>query len=146
MMRDFYISDDKALLNIELIHSFLSDSYWAKHIPLATVNLAIENSNCFGVYTSTHQQVGFARLITDKATFAYLADVFILPEHRNKGLSKKLMLFIQQHPDTQNLRRIVLATSDAHSLYSQFEFTPLSHPESFMEIWQPNIYRSANEQ
>lgn len=138
----YKINDDKALLDISVIHTFLSNSYWAKGIPLSTLKTAIENSLCFGVYDDKQKQVGFARMITDQATFAYLADVFILPENRKQGLSKKLVEFIQQHPALQGLRRIVLVTADAHELYSQFNFSSLSAPENYMECWQPNVYQN----
>jgi N-acetylglutamate synthase-like GNAT family acetyltransferase len=141
----YIISSDKAHLQIEVIHQFLSQCYWSKNIPLHTLTKAIEHSLCFGVYLTENdqmQQVGFARLITDHATFAYLADVFILKDHRGKGLSKKLISSIVEHPDTQGLRRIVLATADAHGLYSQYGFTSLNTPNIFMEIWQPTVYQS----
>jgi len=141
MPEKYFVSDDKNLLDISVVHQFLSQSYWSKGIPLYTLTKAIGNSQCFGVYTETKQQIGFARLITDHATFAYLADVFILNEHRGNGLSKKLMTYIKQHNSCQGLRRIVLATADAHDLYSQYGFTPLSNADSFMEIWQPEIYQ-----
>jgi len=140
MNNNYYLSDDKNLLDIDIIYNFLSNCYWSKNVPLATVKKAIENSLCFGVYTTEHQQVGFARMITDKATFAYLADVFILPEFRGQGLSKQLISYIKEHDELQGLRRIVLATADAHQLYQQYEFTSLNNPEYFMEIWQPNVY------
>ena len=139
MMNDFLqagyiISTDKSLLDINAIHQFLStDSYWAKNIPLTTVQKSIEGSFCFGMYHD-HQQVGFARVITDKATFGYLADVFIAEAHRGKGLSKWLMQTIMDHPELQEFRRWVLATKDAHALYEQFGFEPLSNPERFMRF------------
>ena len=141
MSEKYFVSDVKDLFDIEMIHGYLSQCYWSKGIPLATLSQAIKNSICFGVYDQSQQQVGFARLITDQATFAYLADVFILPDFQGNGLSKMLMGYIKQHPSCQGLRRMVLATADAHSLYQQYEFKPLNHPESFMEIWQPNIYQ-----
>ena len=140
MLENYIISDDSSLLDIAAIHKFLSQCYWSKGIPLATLNKAIENSLCFGVYTQKKEQVGFARLITDHATFAYLADVFILSEFRGNGLSKALMTYIKQHKSCQGLRRIVLATADAHELYQQYGFTPLNNADSFMEVWQPEIY------
>ncbi len=135
----YTISTDPQSLDISLIHAFLSQSYWAKDIPLAVVERSIRHSLCFGVF---HQdrQVGFARVITDFATFAYIADVFVLPEHRGRGVSKLLMKAIRAHPDLQGLRRLVLATRDAHGLYSQFGFQPLAQPESFMTIHNPGIY------
>ncbi|MGB4776062.1 MAG: GNAT family N-acetyltransferase, partial [Daejeonella sp.] len=127
-MRDIIISTDKSKLDISIIHNFLStESYWAKNIPLEIVEKSIQNSLCFGVYHYS-KQIGFARLITDYATFAYLADVFILPDYRRKGLSKLLMEEIKFHPDLQNLRRWLLGTADAHTLYQQFGFTPLARP------------------
>lgn len=139
----YAISTDPALLDINAIHRYLSqDSYWAKNIPLTVVERSVANSFCFGVYHSG-KQAGFARLITDKATFAYLADVFILPEHRGKGLSKWLVACIQAHPDVQGLRRWLLGTLDAHALYAQFGWKPL--PEElvprFMQLHNPDVYK-----
>ncbi|EJL3952063.1 GNAT family N-acetyltransferase, partial [Vibrio parahaemolyticus] len=115
-MQGYRISTDKKHLDFEVIHDFISGSYWASGIPKHTLEKAISNSFCFGVYDSHDSQVGFARLITDKATFAYLADVFIVENHRGKGLSKWLVESIVSHPDLQGLRRVVLATRDAHGL------------------------------
>lgn len=133
-MNDNYtINTDKTRLNVDLIHQFLSqESYWAKNIPRALVERSIDHSLCFGVYTGD-EQVGFARIITDYTTFAYLADVFILPAHRGRGLSKRLVQVITEHPDLQGLRRWVLITQDAHTLYEQFDFTALEHPERHMQ-------------
>lgn len=137
----FRISPDKALLDINMIHSYLSkESYWAKNIPLETVIRSVDNSLCFGVYED-NKQIGFARVITDNATFAYLADVFILPPYRGKGLSKQLISFITNYPSLQGLRRWMLATADAHGLYRQFGFSELNKPERMMEISRTNIYR-----
>lgn len=122
---DYLISTDPGLLNIEIVHTYLSqESYWAKNIPRNVVEKSVANSLCFGMYY-LEKQIGFARLITDKATFAYLADVFIIDEHRKKGLSKWLMEIIQVHPEVQGLRRWMLGTRDAHSLYEQFGWTAL---------------------
>lgn len=143
MNTDYYITNNKSQLDIDTIHHFLSHSYWAKNIPKKIVQTAIDNSLCFGVYSSSHQQVGFARVITDKATFAYLSDVFILTEHRKKGLSKRLVNKIKAHPELQKIRRFMLATADAHDLYLQYGFAPVKHPELFMEIWQPTIYQTS---
>ena len=127
------ISTDKSRLDIPLIHQFLSqEAYWSKNIPLEIVQRSIDNSLCFGVYHD-EQQVAFARVITDHATIAYLADVFVLPAYRGQGLSKQLVETICQWPTLQGLRRWVLATRDAHTLYEQFGFTPLNHPEWFMQ-------------
>lgn len=122
---DYLISTDPGLLNIDVIHTYLSQqSYWAKNIPRNVVVKSVANSLCFGVYFQ-EEQIGFARLITDKATFAYLADVFIIDGHRKKGLSKWLMEIVQAHPEMQGLRRWMLGTRDAHSLYEQFGWTAL---------------------
>ena len=138
--RDAYsISTDRSLLNIEIIHDFLSRTYWANGIPRETVERSIRGSMCFGVYDNG-QQVGFARVITDGVTFAYLADVFILESHRGQGLSKWLVATILAHPDLQGLRRFLLATRDAHGLYQQFGFTPLAQPERFMQLHRPDVY------
>lgn len=121
----YTISTDKRLLDLAVIHRYLSEeSYWAKRIPVDVVKRSVEHSLCFGIYTGA-QQVGFARLVTDKATFAYLADVFVLPAHRGRGLSKWLMNVIQSHPEVQGLRRWMLMTRDAQRLYTQFGWTEL---------------------
>lgn len=138
------ISDDKTLLDRPLIHRFLSArSYWAKGIPLETVNRSIENSLCFGLYREG-RQVGFARAITDCATFAWLADVFILEEQRGHGLGKHLLTAIKAHPALQGLRLFMLGTRDAHTLYEQFGFGPIKHVERFMEIRAENSYNCAS--
>jgi GNAT superfamily N-acetyltransferase len=137
LKKGFQISTDKNLLDFEMMYKYLSeDSYWAKGIPAERLKKAIENSLCFGVYKQ-NEQVGFARTVTDMATFAYICDVFILPEYRNLGLSKWLIQTIAGHPELQGLRRWSLATSDAHGLYSQFGFTLLSRPENWMEKFKP---------
>jgi GNAT superfamily N-acetyltransferase len=140
----YEISTDPSKLDIQLIHQYLSkESYWAGNIPLRVVERSVANSFCFGVYHG-NKQVGFARLVTDKATFAYLGDVFILEEHRGKGLSKWLLETIHAHPDMQGLRRWLLGTRDAHGLYKQFGWTPL--PEElvprFMQLHNPDVYRN----
>jgi GNAT superfamily N-acetyltransferase len=131
---------DKQRLDIGVIHAFLTQSYWSPGIPRAVVERAIANSLCFAVFHE-NSQVGFARVVTDKATFAYLADVFVLPEHRGKGLSKRLVEQVLQHPDLQGLRRMMLGTLDAHGLYAKYGFTPLAAPERVMEIHKPNVYK-----
>jgi len=129
----FTISTDKSKLDITVIHGYLSgQSYWAKNIPLQKVERCIVHSFCFGVYKD-REQVGFARLITDYTTYAYLADVFIVPEQRGQGLSKWLMDFITTNPEVQGLRRWVLATQDAHGLYAQFGFVPYDKPDRLMQ-------------
>jgi GNAT superfamily N-acetyltransferase len=136
---DFEVSTDPARIQVEMVHEFLTNSYWAKGIPIATVCRSIENSTCFSVYFSS-QQIGFARVISDRATFAYLADVFILPAYRGRGLSKWLMECILAHPDLQGLRRWVLATRDAHGLYASYGFTPVN-PDRWMELHDPDVYQ-----
>jgi GNAT superfamily N-acetyltransferase len=137
---DFVISTNKAKLDIQLIHTFLSkESYWAKDIPKHVVERSIEGSVCFGIYNND-QQVGFARVITDMATVAYLGDVFILEKFRGSGLSKWLMESIVQHPDLQGLRRWILLTRDAHRLYEKVGFKSLSNPDRYMELHNPNVY------
>lgn len=140
----FSISTDSTKLDLDIIYQFISQSYWAKGIPREIVEKALANSFCFGVYDEYGEQVAFARLITDKATFAYLADVFVVESQRGKGLSKWLVSNIVSHPELQGLRRMLLATSDAHGLYAQFGFTAIENPESLMQIWQPNIYKAAD--
>ena len=141
--KGYRISTEKSLLALTVIHQYLSEeSYWAQNIPLEVVKRAIENSLCFGLYYK-NTQIGFARVITDKSTFAYLADVFILPSHRGKGLSKWLLETIHAHTDLQNLRRWLLGTKDAHALYAHFGWEPL--PEEmvsrFMQLHNPDVYK-----
>ena len=138
---DYTINTDKTKLSIEYIHQYLSEqSYWAKGIPLHTVKRSIEGSVCFGIYKGA-KMVGFARVITDNATFGYLADVFIDEACRGQGLSKWLMEVILAHPDLQGLRRFMLATRDAHGLYRQFDFKELPNPEYMLAIVNPDIYK-----
>jgi GNAT superfamily N-acetyltransferase len=137
--KGFQISTDKSLLNVDVIYNYLNDdSYWAQGIPRDKLEKAIENSMCFGIYQQ-NVQAGFARVVTDHATFAYLCDVFILPIFRQKGLSKWLVQTIVNHPDLAGLRRWSLATADAQGLYSQFGFTQITRPERWMEIFTPYI-------
>ncbi|GAD88756.1 putative acetyltransferase [Vibrio halioticoli NBRC 102217] len=140
-MQGFRISTDNDELDFNVIYHFISESYWAKDMPKHTLLKALSNSFCFGLFENSGVQVGFARLITDKATFAYLADVFVLESHRGQGLSKWLLQTILEHPDLQGLRRIMLATKDAHSLYSQYGFEEIENPEMLMQIWHPDVYR-----
>lgn len=142
MIEGYRISSDQSELDIESIHEFLSTSYWAEGIPMETLNRAISNSLSFGVFSKEKRQVGFARVITDSATYAYLADVYILEDHRGKGLSKWLMHEIMSHPDLQGLRRMTLATADAHGLYEKYGFSELAKPEVFMENWNPEVYKN----
>ena len=136
---DHAISADPSRLDRSLVARFLAGSYWAKGIPQEVVDRSIENSLCFGVYAG-QEQLGFARVITDFTTFAYLADVFILEGSRGKGLAVWLMEVIMGHPGLQNLRRWMLATRDAHGLYEKFGWRPLANPERIMEILDPDIY------
>jgi predicted GNAT family N-acyltransferase len=137
----FLFSTDKNRIDVACVHHYLSnESYWAKGIPLMLVQKSIDNSICIGIYDGK-EQVGFARVITDGATFGYLADVFIAEASRGKGLSKELMKFILSFEELKVLRRIVLATRDAHGLYAQFGFKPLAIPDRFMELHQPDIYK-----
>ena len=130
---EYAISTDPARLDIAMIHAYLSGSaYWAMGRPLDVVRRSIDNSLPFGIYKGT-AQIGFARVVTDYATFAWLADVFVLPEFRGQGLGKWLIEVVAGHPRLQGLRRWILATKDAHGLYAQYGFTPLSAPERFME-------------
>ena len=137
---EYEIDTDKRRLNLSAIHRFLSEeAYWAQSRTMEQTLTAIENSFCFGVYRG-REQVGFARVISDKATFAYIGDVFILEKHRGNGLSKWLMGTIVAQPDLQGLRRWLLATADAHGLYKQFDFDSLKHPERWMERTAPDAY------
>jgi len=137
----FTISTDPARLDIDTIHVFLSTrAYWSPDLPRPVLEKAVSNSLCFGVYENG-RQAGFARVVTDLATFAYICDLFILEEYRGKGLSKWLVSCILAHPELQNLRRWLLITRDAHGLYSRFGFTPAARPENVMEIVDLDIYR-----
>jgi GNAT superfamily N-acetyltransferase len=135
--KGFTISADKDLLDFDMIYNYLSkESYWSKGIVVERVKTSIANSMCFGVYADG-KQVGFARVVTDKAIFAYLCDVFVLDSHRGLGLSKWLLQTIRNHPELQGLKRWMLATADAHGLYSQFGFGPLAKPDNWMDIYTP---------
>ncbi|MDP9180796.1 MAG: GNAT family N-acetyltransferase [Chloroflexota bacterium] len=138
---DYVVGDDPARLDIDFVHAFLVNSYWSPGIPPKVVERAIAGSLAFGLYGPDGKQAGFARVISDRATFAYIADVFVDESHRGKGLGKLLMRAIMFHPDLQGLRRWSLATRDAHGLYQQFGFRALAHPERFMEIADPDVYR-----
>lgn len=140
----FLLSTDKAKLDINLIHNYLCNhSYWAAGISFDTVKRSIENSVCFGIYEG-QKQIGFARVITDKATIAYLGDVFILQPYRGDGLAKWLMESVLKHPELQGFRRWLLLTKDAHGLYKQHGFTEIHDPEKFLEIWNPDVYKMQN--
>ena len=136
----FEISTDKSRLDVAAIDKFLSEeAYWARERTLEQTQRAIENSICFGVYHGM-RQVGFARVVSDQATFAYIGDVFVINEYRSRGLSKWLMETIVAHPDLQGLRRWLLATLDAHGLYAKYDFEPLHFPERWMERNAPDAY------
>jgi GNAT superfamily N-acetyltransferase len=135
----FTISTDPTRIDLDVVTAFLAASYWAPGISRDVVERAVRGSLCFGIYEGA-AQVGFARVITDAATFAYLADVFVLESHRGRGLARWLMETIVAHPSLQGLRRFSLATRDAHGLYARFGFQPLGHPEWHMEVVRPRVY------
>jgi GNAT superfamily N-acetyltransferase len=139
---NFLISTDQDRLDIDAVHAYLSRSYWAEGIAIETVAKSIRESLCFGLF-DTCTQVGFARVITDKATFAYLCDVYVLETYQGQGLGTWLMETVCSHPDLQGLRRFVLITRDAHGLYKKFGFTQLEAPGRYMEIARAKIYRSS---
>jgi len=134
------ISTDPSRFDLDVIHGYLARSYWAAGIPRETVERSIEGSLCFGAFDGD-RQIGFARVITDRATFAYLADVFVLEGFRGRGVATRLMEAIAAHPELQNLRRWLLVTRDAHALYAKFGFRPLEKAERHMEKVLPNAYR-----
>ena len=138
-METYEITTDASRLDVDAIHDFLSKTYWSPGVPKSKVARAIANSICFGVFLGS-KQVGFARVITDRATFAYLADVYILEEHRGKGLAHEVIQKIMQHSDLQGLRRMLLATRDAHSLYARHGFKRLAAPDRMMELHNPSVY------
>ena len=133
------ISTDPSRLDLDVIHGFLSRSYWSPGIPRGTVERAIAGSLCFGAFIEG-RQAGFARVITDRATFAYLADVFVLEEFRGRGVASKIIEAVVAHPDLQGLRRWMLVTRDAHALYEKFGFGPLANPGRHMERTDPDVY------
>jgi GNAT superfamily N-acetyltransferase len=136
---DFTVSCDPARLDQAVVAGFLGDSYWARGIPQHTVRRSIEGSLCFALLDGA-RQIGFARVISDRATIAYLGDVFVLPEYRGRGLGKWLVECVMAHPELQGLRRWILVTADAHELYSRHGFKPLARPEAFMELHDPQVY------
>lgn len=143
-MNALRISTERAELDVAMVHRFLSSqAYWCRGIPLETVERAIAGSLCFAGYVEGAGQVAFARAITDGATFAYLADVFVLPEHRGHGYGRQLVAAIMAHPQLQGLRRFMLATSDAHGLYADYGFTAPAHPQTLMEVLHPDVYAQA---
>jgi GNAT superfamily N-acetyltransferase len=141
----YEIDTDPGRVDIDVVHAWLTRSYWARGIPRSVVERSLRGSLVWGVYQGT-RQVGFARVITDKATFAWLCDVFVVEEHQGRGLGPWLMRIIRQHPDLQGLRRFLLATRDAHGLYEKVGFQRLAAPERFMEIVDPEIYLRMNQE
>lgn len=144
---EYLISDDPARVDLDVVHGFLHASYWAEGIPREVVKRSLEHSLNFSLWLEPRgagaaaRQIGFARVITDRATFAYLGDVFVLEEFRGRGLSKWLMRVVVEHPALQGLRRWTLLTRDAHGLYEQVGFTRVASPERYMERWDPDVYR-----
>jgi len=139
----FTVSTDPARLDVDAVHAALAQSYWAEGIPRDTVERGLRGSLCFGLYAPEEEggrQVGLARVVTDAATFAYLCDVYVLPEVRGRGLGKLLMRAVVEHPDLQGLRRFSLVTRDAHELYRQFGFVEIKNPDRHMEIVRPGLY------
>jgi GNAT superfamily N-acetyltransferase len=135
------ISTDPARLDVRAIHEYLTRSYWCPAVPVEIVERSIRGSLCFGLYDDG-RQIGFARAITDRATFAYLADVYVLESHRGRGLAKWLIEVVMAHPDLQGLRRFSLVTRDAQGLYARYGFAPLAAPDRHMEIVRPDLYRA----
>lgn len=136
---EFLISTDRRRLNLDVVYEYLSQSYWAAGMPRDTLERAIGNSLTFGIYQD-EPQIGFARVITDRATYAYLSDVFVLESHRGRGLSKWLMECVLAHPDLQGLRRFALFTRDATGLYERYGFGPPRSASTYLERWTPNVY------
>ncbi|HEY6391995.1 MAG TPA: GNAT family N-acetyltransferase [Bryobacteraceae bacterium] len=138
----YEISTDRSRIDVDAVHAYLTRSYWAEGISKDLMAKAIAGSLCFSVFDGS-RQIGFARVVTDRATFAYLCDVYILEEYTGRGLGKWLMQELQSHPDLQGLRRFVLVTRDAHGLYQQFGFQPLRNAAGYMEIVRPDIYKGS---
>ena len=141
-MSSVHIDTDKAKLQFDVIHGFISRTYWAKDIPAAVMRRAIDNSLCFGAYNQRDEQVAFARVTTDYATFAYLADVFVLQHYQGLGIGKALIAEVVAHPELQGLRRFMLATFDAHDLYRQFGFNAIDDPSILMQRHNADIYQA----
>lgn len=140
----YLLSDDPARLDVDAVHAYLSkDSYWAQGVAREVVERSLRHSLCLGIYTAAGEQVGLARVVTDYATFAWLCDVYVLDAHRKRGLSKAAVRMITEHPRLQSVRRIGLATRDAHGLYAQFGFAPIAHPESQMSRPNPALVKPA---
>jgi GNAT superfamily N-acetyltransferase len=140
----FSVSDEAARLDRDRVYGWISGAYWAAGIPRAVFERSVDGAMCFGIYAPDGAQVGFARVMTDRATFGYLGDVFVVPELRRRGLSKFLLDTIFAHPELQGFRRWSLATLDAHALYARYGFTPLADPARYMERADPNVYARLN--
>jgi len=138
----YTISDERNRLDLHAIHAYLSRSYWSPGVPFEVVERAVGGSLCIGAYDAGGAQVGLARFVSDYATFCYVCDVYVLEDHRGRGLSKALLQMAFEHPLLQGLRRWSLVTDDAHGLYRQFGFVPVAHPERHMELRKPDIYRA----
>lgn len=148
MQTQYVINSDKSWIDLDVVHNFLRNCHWAKGISRELVEKSIHNSLCFGVYEVSEgisKQIGFARVISDFATFAYLSDVFVLESHRGNDLAKQLLTEIMKHPELQGLRRWMLVTTNAHGLYEQFGFSTPLYPEKIMEIFVPNLYEKEAE-
>ena len=138
---DFMVTTDSEKISLDVVHAFLAnESNWAKNIPRDVVEQSIENSLCFGLFQN-EEQIGFARVITDRATIAYLGDVFVMATHRGQGLSQWLMECVMSHPDLLGLRRWILLTGDAHGLYEKFGFTAIAAPQKWMEKFAADVYQ-----
>ena len=138
-MAAYEVTTDSTRFDLEAVHAFLSQTYWSPGLPRAVLDKAVANSLCFGLLLGA-QQVGFARVVTDRATFAYFADVYVLEAHRRQGLARRLLEAVFAHPDLQGLRRMMLATRDAHGLYAGYGFKPLAAPDRLMEVHRPALY------
>lgn len=136
---EYCVSSNPDRLDLAAIHGYLSKSYWSPGIPREVLRRAIDGSICFGLFKQ-NSQVGFARVVTDRATFAYLCDVYVLDAHQRQGLGHWLIQVVIDHPDLQGLRRFVLVTRDAHRLYKKFGFLPLARPDGYMELYRPDVY------
>jgi len=141
----YLISDNPNHLDVTAIHAFLGRSYWAENMPLETLQRAIHGSLCIGAYDAERAQVGFARFISDFATFCYICDVYVLEEHHQNGLAQGMMAMAMHHPKLQGLRRWNLVTRDAHGLYEKFNFTKIKHPERYMELLDSEVYQRLAE-
>jgi len=136
----YTLSDEPARLDLAAVHAYLSEAYWSRGLPLSVLERAVAGSLCIGAYEEGGAQVGFARFVTDYATFCYVCDVYVLEAHRGHGLARAMLAMADQHPRLQGLRRWMLVTRDAHTLYAECGFTPLAHPERHMERSRPDFY------